>query len=88
VSRGSLVAEPALREALEAKTIAGAALDVFADEPTDARNWLQFDNVVLTPHIAGYTRDGGAAMFAQLQENIRRYFAGEPLLTPVEDAID
>ncbi|HET8695941.1 MAG TPA: NAD(P)-dependent oxidoreductase, partial [Gammaproteobacteria bacterium] len=88
VSRGSLVDEPALLEALEAKAIAGAALDVFADEPPDAPRWQRLDNVVLTPHIAGYTRDAGIAMFGQLKDNLRRYFAGEPLLTPVEDAID
>jgi len=88
VSRGSLVDERALVEALETGTIAGAALDVFAHEPPDAPVWAGFANVVLSPHIAGYTRDAGVAMFGQLRENIRRYFTGEPLLTPVEDAAD
>ena len=88
VSRGLLVDEPALLDALSARTIAGAALDVFAQEPTDARLWSRFDNVLLSPHLAGYTNEAGAAMFAQLRENIRRHFAGEPLLTPVEDAVD
>jgi len=88
VSRGFLVDEPALTQALEKRTIAGAALDVFVHEPTDAQAWSRFDNVVLTPHIAGYTTDAGLAMFGQLRENLRRHFAGEPLLTPVEDAID
>jgi lactate dehydrogenase-like 2-hydroxyacid dehydrogenase len=88
VSRGSLVDEPALLEALEAKAIAGAALDVFASEPPEATRWQRLDNVVLTPHIAGYTRDAGVAMFGRLKDNIRRYFAGEPLLTPVADSID
>ena len=64
-----------------------SALDVFAQEPASAQPWSRFDNVVLTPHVAGYTRDAGVAMFAQLRENIRRYFAREPLLTPVEDVI-
>jgi lactate dehydrogenase-like 2-hydroxyacid dehydrogenase len=86
VSRGFLVDEPALIRALETGTIAGAALDVFAEEPTDARVWSRFDNVVLSPHIAGYTREAGVAMFGQLRENIRRHFDGQPLLTPVEDA--
>lgn len=88
VSRGLLVDEPALLDALETRTIAGAALDVFAEEPTDPKVWSRFDNVLLSPHVAGYTREGGAAMFAQLRENIRRHFAGEPLLTPVEDTVD
>jgi hydroxypyruvate reductase len=88
VSRGFLVDEPALIAALDKRTIAGAALDVFAEEPVDAKVWGRFDNVVLTPHVAGFTREGGAAMFAQLRENIRRYFAGEPLLTPVRETAD
>jgi hydroxypyruvate reductase len=82
VSRGLLVDEPALIEALERGTIAGAALDVFTHEPPDMQVWSRFSNVVLSPHIAGYTRDAGLAMFGQLRENIRRHFAGEPLLTP------
>jgi hydroxypyruvate reductase len=85
VSRGFLVDEPALIAALENRVIAGAALDVFAEEPVDAKVWSRFDNVVLTPHTAGFTQEGGAAMFAQLRENIRRHFAGEPLLTPLRD---
>jgi hydroxypyruvate reductase len=84
VSRGLLVDEAALIEALERGTIAGAALDVFTQEPPDGQLWTRFRNVVLSPHIAGYTRDAGIAMFGQLRENIRRHFAGEPLLTPVE----
>ena len=85
VSRGSLVDEAALLRALETRTIAGAALDVFEHEPLDTQTWSRLDNVVLRPHLAGYTREAGLAMFAQLRENIRRYIAGEPLLTPVAD---
>lgn len=87
VSRGMLVDEPALIRALEAGTIAGAALDVFAEEPTAMHQWQRFQNVVLSPHIAGYTEEAGLAMFGQLRENLRRHFAGEALLTPVEDAL-
>lgn len=87
VSRGFLIDEPALVRALESGTIAGAALDVFAQEPADAQAWRRFDNVVLSPHIGGYTQEAGVAMFGQLRENIRRHFAGQPLLTPVEDSI-
>jgi len=85
VSRGSVVDEAALVRALTLGTIAGAALDVFAQEPTNAQVWGRFENVVLSPHIAGYTQEAGVAMFGQLRENIRRHFAGQPLLTPVED---
>jgi phosphoglycerate dehydrogenase-like enzyme len=87
VSRGFLVDEPALLHALEAGIIAGAALDVFAHEPTAAHLWNRFENVVLSPHLAGYTREAGVAMFGQLRANLRRYFAGEELLSPVDDPL-
>ena len=82
VSRGILVDEDALLQALRQRTLAGAALDVFDREPPDAAKWRDLDNVVLSPHLAGYTREAGVAMFGQLRENLRRHFAGEPLLTP------
>ena len=87
VSRGFLVDEIALIRALESGAIAGAALDVFAQEPAEAQVWRRFDNVVLSPHIGGYTQEAGIAMFGQLRENIRCHFAGQPLLTPVEDSL-
>ena len=82
VSRGSLVDEEALIRSLRAGRLGGAALDVFADEPTPQERWRGVPNVTLTPHIAGYTREAGVAMMQLLWENVRRYFAGEPLLTP------
>jgi phosphoglycerate dehydrogenase-like enzyme len=85
VSRGFLVDERALIDALDARKIAGAALDVFDREPPDVQVWNRFTHVVLSPHIAGYTREAGVAMFGQLRENIRRHFAGEPLLTALDD---
>lgn len=87
VSRGQMVDEAALVRALKLGTIAGAAIDVFAQEPTHAPLWSRFENVVLSPHIAGYTQEAGVAMFGQLRDNIRRYFAGKPLLTLVDDDI-
>jgi lactate dehydrogenase-like 2-hydroxyacid dehydrogenase len=83
VSRGFLVDEPALIAALRDNTIGGAALDVFGEEPTDPACWAGLDNVVLAPHLAGYTREAGADMVGQLRENLRRFFAGEALLSPV-----
>jgi lactate dehydrogenase-like 2-hydroxyacid dehydrogenase len=83
VSRGVLVDEQALVEALRDGRLGGAALDVLAEEPPDSARWRDVPRLVLTPHIAGYTRDAGPAMFDRLKENVRRYFAGEPLLTPV-----
>lgn len=86
VSRGFLIDEPALIAALRGGAISGAALDVFAEEPTDPALWADLDNVVLAPHLAGYTREAGANMIGQLRENVRRFFAGEALLSPVSAA--
>jgi lactate dehydrogenase-like 2-hydroxyacid dehydrogenase len=87
ISRGFLVDEEALIAALRNETVGGAALDVFEDEPTPAGRWEGVPDVVLTPHIAGYTREAGVDMRRQQHENVRRYFAGEPLLTPVDDLV-
>ena len=83
VARGALINEPDLLSALREGRIAGAALDVFSHEPPDAQVWASIPNVMLSPHIAGFTREAGIDLFGQLHENIRRHFAGEPLLTPV-----
>jgi hydroxypyruvate reductase len=57
ISRGSVVDEAALLDALEAKTIAGAALDVFENEPRIDARFLTLENVVLTPHVAAVTQE-------------------------------
>jgi lactate dehydrogenase-like 2-hydroxyacid dehydrogenase len=83
VSRGSLVDEDALIVALRAGRLWGAGLDVFSQEPTPPQRWRDVPNVMLTPHLGGGTRESldGAAL--NVHENLRRHFAGEPLLTPV-----
>ncbi|MBI1186624.1 MAG: 2-hydroxyacid dehydrogenase [Alphaproteobacteria bacterium] len=83
VSRGSVVDEDALIEALKARALYGAGLDVFAEEPTPAARWSDVPNVTLTPHLAGGTRDSIIASGRLVAENLRRHFAGEPLATPV-----
>jgi phosphoglycerate dehydrogenase-like enzyme len=82
VSRGALVDEPALLEALRADRLAGAVLDVFGEEPLPADSpWWDAPNVILTPHASGHT----LRFFDELVvENVRRYLAGEPLLNPVD----
>jgi lactate dehydrogenase-like 2-hydroxyacid dehydrogenase len=87
VSRGMLIDEDALIAALNDKTIGGAGLDVFGEEPPPASRWRNLSNVLLSPHLAGFTREGGEDLIGQLRENILRYFRGEPLLTPVEDIV-
>ena len=83
VSRGSVVDEGALIEALQHKRIAGAGLDVFADEPRVPEALLALDNVVLCPHIASGTEETRAAMADLVVENLRSFFTTGQLKTPV-----
>ena len=82
VARGQLVDEPALIAALRSGRLGGAALDVFAEEPTPAGRWADAPNTVLTPHTAGATVASVAAMMTLLKANLAAFFAGAPLLTP------
>lgn len=79
IGRGSVVDEPALVEALEQKTIAGAGLDVFADEPRVPPALKELDNVVLTAHIGTSTQEIRDERSAKLLANLRAHFAGEPV---------
>jgi glyoxylate/hydroxypyruvate reductase A len=83
VSRGSIVDEPALIEALRSGHIAEATLDVFASEPLSPESPLwAMDNVLVTPHLASVALPGSAAR--QIGENVRRLGAGQPLLSRVD----
>jgi lactate dehydrogenase-like 2-hydroxyacid dehydrogenase len=83
VSRGSVVDEAALVIALRERTIAGAGLDVFENEPNVPAELLSFDNVVLTPHIGSATRQTRQAMADLAFANLQAHFAGRPLLSPI-----
>jgi lactate dehydrogenase-like 2-hydroxyacid dehydrogenase len=83
VSRGSLVDEDALIEALKEGRLGGAALDVFADEPRVDERLFEFENVLLTPHIGSATRETRAAMAKLMLDNLRAYFSSGKALTPV-----
>lgn len=83
VARGSVVDEDALIAALKDKRLGRAALDVFWQEPTPAARWTDVPNIVLSPHSAGGTLESIPKMIGQAQENLRRHFAGETLLSPV-----
>ncbi len=85
VSRGQVVDEDALIAALRAGRLGMAALDVFQTEPTPAARWHGVPNVVLTPHTAGATSGAVPKMVALTRENLRRFFAGEPLANPVAE---
>jgi lactate dehydrogenase-like 2-hydroxyacid dehydrogenase len=82
LARGSVVDEPALIAALKEGRIAGAGLDVFAEEPPDPA-WRDTPNTVLHPHRGGATFEAIDECRTVLVENLRRHFSGEPLLTPV-----
>lgn len=83
ISRGSTVDEGALLDALEAKTLGGAALDVFLNEPHIDPRFLALDNVSFQPHQGSATVETRAAM-AQLQrDNVSAFTTGQALLTPV-----
>ena len=77
-ARGPIVDEAALIDALENKRIAGAALDVFAQEPIAPDNpLLQLENVVLTPHAAGWTDYFARTTAQSVSTSIRALMAGE-----------
>lgn len=83
IARGSVVDEPALVKALTSGAIAGAALDVFADEPTVPAELLDLDNVVLLPHIASATTETREAMGELAFRNLHQFMTDGTLVTPV-----
>ncbi|NIR43371.1 MAG: D-2-hydroxyacid dehydrogenase [Gemmatimonadetes bacterium] len=85
VARGTLVDEAALVEALRSRSIRGAGLDVFVDEPLPASSPLwELDNVCLTPHVGGVSPRFWARETELIIENLRRYLKEEPLLNVVD----
>lgn len=78
-SRGPVIDEAALIKALEEKKIAGAGLDVFAEEPPKLDNpLLHMDNVVTTPHIGGFSIENVLLRVDFMWQNIGRVWRGEP----------
>jgi len=85
VARGSVVDEAALIDALERRVIAGAGLDVFADEPRVPERLMALPHVVLAPHIGSATGQTRQAMADLAFGNLKAHFAGQPVLTPVPE---
>ena len=77
-ARGDVIDESALAEALAAKRIAGAGLDVFEKEPTVTPALLALDNVVVLPHLGSATTETRVAMGERALDNLVQYFAGKP----------
>jgi hydroxypyruvate reductase len=84
VSRGSVVDEPALIDALTNATIAGAGLDVFASEPAIDPRFATLENVVLQPHYAAITHEMRAATTQRLCREIRAFVSGQAFLNVAE----
>jgi phosphoglycerate dehydrogenase-like enzyme len=85
VGRGPLIDESALLDALRNQHIAGAALDVFEEEPLppDSPFWL-LDNLLITPHTAAVTERLWDRHYRLIVENLKRFLAGERLLNEVD----
>lgn len=83
VARGSVIDQDALVRRLVAGELAGAGLDVFADEPNVPAELLALDNVLLQPHVASATEQTRQIMVELVLDNLRAAIAGEPLITPV-----
>jgi phosphoglycerate dehydrogenase-like enzyme len=85
IGRGAIVSLSDLTESLRAGEIAGAALDVFETEPLPADHALWgFPNVILTPHVAGYSPRIAERHLAVLLENLHRFLVGQPLINIVD----
>jgi len=87
VARGSVVDEAALVQALAGGVIAGAGLDVFANEPQVPEALWSMPNVVLTPHMASATHQTRQAMADLAFANMQAGLTGQPLLTPVPECM-
>jgi phosphoglycerate dehydrogenase-like enzyme len=85
VARGTLVDEPALLMVLKGRGIAGAALDVFEEEPLPRQSpFWGLDNVLITPHTAAVTERLWERHYDLIVENLNRFLAGKPLLNEVD----
>ena len=83
IARGPVVNQEALIAALREKRIAGAALDVFWNEPQVPAELMTMENVVLSPHLGSATREIREERGRKLLANLRAYCAGKPVPNPV-----
>jgi len=84
IARASVIVTADLIDALEHRRIAGAALDVFDDEPQVPDALKGLHNVVLTPHVAGLSPEAVQGTVELVGKNLVACFSGQPLLTPIQ----
>ncbi len=77
-ARGGIIDEQALKHYLANGHVAGAALDVFVEEPATDRELLDFDNVIATPHIAASTKEAQLNVASQVSEEVLHFLQGSP----------
>lgn len=85
VSRGGVLDHSALVKALKSESFAGAALDVFPEEPLPADSPLwEMPNVIVSPHVAGLSPHYNARAISLFMDNLQRYLAGEEVLNKLD----
>jgi D-2-hydroxyacid dehydrogenase (NADP+) len=85
VSRGGIYDMAALVKALDERRLAGAGVDVTDPEPLPKGHALwKFENVIITPHVAGRSDQDAGRMMGTIKENLRRFVAGKPLINVVD----
>ena len=84
ISRGSVVDTDALAQALRSGTIAGAGLDVYESEPRPPEQLIALDNVLLSPHLAGWSPEAVQATVDHFLRNADGFFAGTGVVTAVD----
>ncbi len=83
IGRGSVVDTKALAAALQSGRIAGAGLDVYESEPKRPEELVGLDNLIITPHLAGWSPEATEASFMRFLANAEGHFAGRGVVTPI-----
>ncbi|WP_088102258.1 phosphoglycerate dehydrogenase [Halalkalibacter urbisdiaboli] len=82
-ARGGIIDEQALKHYLSNGHIAGAALDVFEEEPATDRELIAFPNVIATPHIAASTKEAQLNVASQVSEEVLNFLQGQPAINSI-----
>lgn len=83
VARGGLIDEKALYEAVKEGKVAGAALDVFEEEPPLDSPLLELENIIVTPHLGASTQEAQVNVAVQVAEQVLKALKGEPVVSAV-----